>query len=134
MQKQTFSAGDAIEARCTKCKQNNKHMIISTLEDLPVKVQCDICDRQHKYRPPTQPKKTVKRQAVPHKNADQKRWEQISGSADSSSAKTYSMTAAYKIDAFINHPAFGFGVVQRNRGAQKVEVLFDGGVKIMRCK
>lgn len=134
MQNDKCSAGDAIEARCTKCKQNTKHIVIATLEEKPVKVQCDICDRQHKYRLPTKTKTPVKRQTVVHKSAEQKKWELLRASADSSSAKAYSMTASYKAEALISHPTFGFGVVQRLVGPQKVEVLFEDGAKIMRCK
>lgn len=134
MENDKYSAGDSIEAHCTKCKQNTKHIIIATLEDRPVKVQCDICDRQHKYRFPTQTKKTVKRQTVPHKSLEQKRWELLRASADSSNAKTYSMTTSYKIETLINHPTFGLGVVQRIIGSQKVEILFEDGARIMRCK
>ncbi|MDX2478966.1 MAG: hypothetical protein QNK24_01365 [Desulfuromusa sp.] len=44
------------------------------------------------------------------------------------------MTDVYKLNALINHPVFGLGLVQRVIGSQKVEVLFEDGKKTMRCQ
>lgn len=133
MQSTTLSAGDPIEARCTKCRKNNDHTIITMGEELPEKVQCSVCSRQHKYRPPTVPKKPATRQAAP-RDADRKAWLALQPSMDSAKAKTYSMTEAYKVKSLISHPSFGLGMVQRILGSQKVEVLFEDGRKTMRCK
>ncbi len=51
-----LSAGDAIEARCTKCRTNRKHFIIAISNEVPDKVQCDICEHQHKFKPAVTPK------------------------------------------------------------------------------
>jgi len=44
------------------------------------------------------------------------------------------MTATYKVKSLIAHPVFGLGQVQRVAGPQKIEVLFEDGLKMMRCK
>ncbi len=134
MQSTTLSIGDPIEARCTKCRKNTDHIIITIAEEAPVKVQCNACSRQHKYRPPTVAKKPAVRQAAKPKDADRKEWELLQPTMDSSKAKTYSMTESYKLNALINHPTFGLGIVQRIVGSQKVEILFEDGKKIMRCQ
>lgn len=134
MQTVKFTVGDALEARCTKCRQNNEHVIVTLDEDGPVKVQCNICCRQHKYRPPSVAKKTVARPAPRPKTAECKEWEQLRPNMNSAKAQDYSMTAAYKLNALINHPVFGLGLVQRLIGAQKIEILFENGTKTMRCK
>ncbi len=134
MQDQTLSIGDPIEARCTKCRKNNQHVIVTLNEEGPVKVQCNICSRQHKYRPPSVAKKAAARQTVKPKSAECKEWERLRPSMDSAKAADYSMNAAYKVKALVNHPAFGLGLVQRVVGSQKIEILFEDGMKTMRCK
>ena len=133
MQSTTLSAGDPIEARCTKCRKNNDHTIVTMGEELPEKVQCSVCNREHKYRPPSVPKKPAVRSAAP-RDADRKEWLVLQPTMDSAKAKDYSMMDSYKLNALIAHPAFGLGIVQRQVGTQKVEILFEDGKKTMRCK
>ena len=134
MQNTTLSAGDPIEARCTKCRSNNEHVILTMDEEKPVKVQCNVCSRQHKYRPPSVAKKAAVRQTIKPKSAECKEWESLRPNMDIAKAANYSMTDAYKVKALISHSVFGFGLVQRVVGSQKVEILFEDGKKTMRCK
>lgn len=136
MQSSKLSPGDSIEARCTKCRKNNSHTIlsISETEDVPDKVQCAICSRQHKYRPPSAIKNPAVRRTGLLKDAERHEWETMRPGMNSAKATDYSMTDSYKIKALINHPTFGLGVVQRVVGSQKIEVLFEDGKKTMRCK
>ena len=130
----TLAPGDRIEGRCTKCRKNNEHAIITLLEENPAVVECTVCKRQHKYRPPTAAKKPAARQANQHKDTERKEWETLRPGMNSSKAMVYSMTETYKTKALINHPIFGLGLVQRIIGSQKIEVLFEDGKKTMRCK
>ena len=134
MQNSTLSAGDPIEANCTKCRKNTDHIIITMAEEEPTKVQCQTCNRQHKYRPPKTTKKPAELRAIYQQDAERKEWETLRPSMNTAKATSYSMTAAYQVGALINHPVFGLGRVQRIAGSQKVEVLFEDGKKTMRCK
>lgn len=119
MQNATLAPGDKIEGRCTKCRKNNEHTIITLLEEKPAQVECTICNRQHKYRPPTAVKKPAVRQANQLKETERKEWEALRPGMNSAKALDYSMTETYKLKALINHPVFGLGLVQRVIGAQK---------------
>jgi len=134
MQSPKLSVGAPIEARCTKCRKNTTHAILSLADEAPTMVECGVCNRQHIYRPPTTVKKPAVRQAVQRKDAERKEWKELQPSMNSTKAKIYSMTATYKLKSVINHPVFGLGIVQRVVGAQKVEILFEDGTKMMRCK
>lgn len=134
MQSTTLSIGNPIEARCTKCRKNTDHIIVTLSEEKPERVQCQSCNREHKYRPPSVAKKTAVRQAVQRKDADRKEWELMCQNVDNSKARNYSMTESYKLKSLIQHPVFGLGLVQRDAGSQKIEVLFAEGKKVMRCK
>jgi hypothetical protein len=135
MQSTKLSAGDPIQARCTKCRKNSDHIVVIMAEDGPDKVKCSACDREHKYRPPTSPKKTAaKKRAINNKEAERKEWESLRPIMNRKEAKAYSMTGAYKVKGVIDHPVFGLGFVQRVAGPRKIEVLFEDGRKTMRCQ
>jgi len=134
MSKPDLVIGAAVTARCTKCRSNSEHIVLTLDEAVPVKVQCQVCNRQHKYRPPAKVKPPVVSQALQQKAAEGREWEQLRPGMDSAKAAVYSMSASYKVNSLISHPQFGLGVVQRVAGPQKVEVLFEGGRKVMRCK
>jgi len=134
MESKTLSAGDPIEARCTKCRKNTNHIVVAMVEETPAKVQCNTCSREHKYRPPTVPKKPAVRKTVQPKEAERNEWELLRPGMNIAKATDYSMTESYKLNALINHPVFGIGLVQRLAGSQKIEVLFQDGKKLMRCK
>ncbi|MEE4254621.1 MAG: hypothetical protein V2I50_11335 [Desulfuromusa sp.] len=134
MQSTTLSVGDPIEGRCTKCRKNTNHIIITMAEENPGKVECQTCSRQHKYRPPSAPKKPAVRKTTKPVDAERKEWASLQEKMDGSKAKTYSMTDTYKLKALVSHPVFGLGIVHRIIGSQKVEVLFEDGKKTMRCQ
>jgi hypothetical protein len=130
----TLSVGDPIEGRCTKCRKNTAHIIVSLDEENPGKVQCTVCSREHKYRPPTAARKPAVRRTVDPKEVERQEWQTLRPSMNLAKAMDYSMTSAYKVNALISHPQFGIGVVQRVVGPQKIEVLFEDGRKTMRCQ
>lgn len=133
MAKKTLSAGDAVESKCTKCRKTTNHTIIAMVDDLPAKVQCNTCDGQHKYRPETAPKKPATRRVTKPKIQKKNDWLKLTEAADSKKAVAYSMQASFKDGVLITHPTFGLGIVQNAVGPQKIEVLFEDGLKKMRC-
>ncbi len=134
MPEEILSPGDPIQARCTKCKENTASIVVSIAENAPEKVQCGVCSRKHKYRPPIAAKKKTVRRAPPKKETDRKQWATLLKNVDSKDATEYSMTASYKLKTVINHPVFGLGMVQNSVGPRKVEIIFESGIKTMRCK
>jgi hypothetical protein len=134
MDEQTFSAGESILARCTKCRKNDIHIIVTLSNGIPAKVRCTLCEREHPFRPPTAPAKPAVRRPIDPKNAEREEWQRLRPDMNGSKALNYSMEGEYRVRALIEHPLFGLGVVQRIMGDRKIEVLFEGGKKIMRCR
>ena len=128
MQNTTMSPGDPIEARCTKCREITNHIVVAMDGDTPVKVECNTCKGQHKYRKPV-----VKRQPASPKTVGHKEWAALRPDMDPAKAKEYSMDAKFSAKDLVNHPKYGLGLVLRIAGDRKMEVLFEGGKRLMRC-
>ena len=47
-----LSAGDIIEARCTKCREVLNHRIVAMVEGKVVRVECNTCNGVHNYHAP----------------------------------------------------------------------------------
>ncbi len=134
MQSTIPSAGDPIEARCTKCRKNTNHIIVAMAKEVPVKVECNTCSGQHKYRPPTAPRKPAVRRTVDPKIAERKEREELMPTMGGKQKTDYTMTTAFKVGSLMNHPVFGVGIVRSLGGPRKIKVLFEDGLKTMRCK
>jgi hypothetical protein len=74
------------------------------------------------------------RRTVDPKIAERKEWVELRPGMKAEQAIGYSMTTAFKTGSLMEHPVFGLGLVQRLAGPRKVEVLFEDGKKMMRCK
>ncbi len=134
MQNPSLSIGEQIQARCTKCRKNLEHILVSLAEGEPDQVQCTVCSRQHSFRPPTKPKKAGAKRALSIREVERQEWQALRPGMDNAKANEYSMTGIYKEKSLIEHPVFGLGLVQRVVGTQKIEVLFEEGRKTLRCR
>jgi hypothetical protein len=144
MSSRRLSAGDFIEARCTRCRTVTNHTVIAMVEDRPVRVRCNTCNGDHNYRPPQQKQVAARTRTVstrPTRStaksraaADQDQLQEILNQAEPDLALPYSMDRAYKPGQIVSHPVFGLGVVKEVLKPDKVEILFTCGKKLLRCK
>jgi hypothetical protein len=132
-----LKVGGDVEAYCTTCKTMKDHVIVAMLDDKPAKVECAGCHKQHVYRahaPGTRSEGRTRRAgaAAPAVSAPpitEALEAKLAGrEAD---AKAYSPNARYAVDEIVRHPSFGLGVVVSLPAAQKVEVDFRGGRKLL---
>ncbi len=120
--------GSTIEARCTRCCQNLPHTVISVKENHLHRVQCAQCDWEHSYRPPLSLST-----ASMESSSGASEWQKLKATFAGRKAIRYSITRNYEVEALIDHPHFGLGLVRRIKGKYMVEVLFESGAKLMRC-
>ena len=127
------SVGDIIDARCTKCQNVTNHVIVAMVAAKPAKVTCNTCGGTHRYRSPTAVPRVAK---VPGGAPAVKpeEWIELRAAMSNLAARDYDMDLGYRVGTVIKHPNFGFGLVQRNVGNRKMEILFEDGKKTMRCK
>jgi len=144
MVKKAISAGDRIDAQCTKCRMLTNHTIVAMVGDKVARVECNTCGGIHNYRDAAKKKaepkaRSEKTATVPRKprqrvaSADQDFWrDNCEGEVDEGKAIVYSMNAAFKANDLVRHPTFGLGVVTAVMAPNKVEILFSDGRKLLR--
>lgn len=142
MKSEALAVGDTIESRCTKCRVVTKHIIVSMIDGKAAKVRCNTCEGVHNYHRllpggASETKKPVKKKkpAGPRKTAGatQQDWEKLVAKMAGQRRVPYDMSGSFRIDDLIEHPNFGLGVVRHTVKPNKMEVLFQGGTKLLRC-
>lgn len=154
MNTKKLSAGDIIDARCTRCRSVLNHRIVAMVGDKVVRVECNTCGGTHNYYPPpsvktarstgsssstgtAQAKKPAAAPRAPKKDQatiEQEEWNALRNTINPDKAVTYSMNTAFRKDDIVNHPVFGLGIVRQITGPSKMLVLFEDGMKLLRCK
>ena len=143
------SAGDFVDAKCTRCRAVLNHTIVAMVGERIVRVQCNTCGGQHNYHPPQEVKKpversTTSRSATPRTpSAGRPRrepvpkgpseWELSMEGVDPDTATPYAMDRPFRTGEIISHPVFGIGIVVTVTKPNKVEILFKDSVKLLRC-
>ncbi len=142
MTESDLTAGSEVDSYCLKCKDMTNHMIIAMADGEIAKAQCNVCGGRHKYRAAKPIKSTKAKSATASRAAagitlKEKKataaFETLLKGRDSSASKPYTMTAIFNKNEIINHPTFGLGVVTSIIPANKIEVTFKDGVKILIC-
>jgi hypothetical protein len=128
-----LKVGGDVEAYCMTCKTMKEHVIVAMVGEKPAKVECISCHKQHLYRanPPgvkaaSTRKSSTAVSAPPVTEALEARLAGREGDA-----KAYSPNVRFSIEEIIRHPSFGLGVVVSLPAAQKVEIDFRGGRKLL---
>jgi len=149
MSTKKLSAGDIIDARCTRCRDILNHRIVAMVGDKVVRVECNTCGGVHNYYPPPalKPVKTpggssasrtsTTTPRTPKKDpqqADRDEWLSLRSHMKLDRAIIYNMNTKFSVDDVVDHPTFGFGVVKLTIAPNKMQVLFEDGIKLLRCK
>ncbi len=149
MSTRKLSAGDIIDARCTRCRDILNHRIVAMVGDKVVRVECNTCGGVHNYYPPPAQKsaklprgETVSKKApsaprAPRRDpaqSDREEWQSLRSAMRLDQAVGYDMNAKFRVDDLVDHPTFGLGVVKQIVVPNKMQVLFEDGVKLLRCK
>lgn len=147
MSQKSLSAGDTVDSRCTRCRAVTNHTIVAMVEDRVARVRCNTCGGDHNYHRPAGPKPAgakaggaAKTPRTPRKTRAsaaaelQQEWESLQRGVDPSQALPYDMEGGYRVNDALSHPVFGIGVVTALFKPNKMEVFFQGGKKLLRCR
>ena len=144
MNTRTLSAGDIIEARCTRCREVLNHRVVAMVADKVARVECNTCNGIHNYYPPPAiktPKKAVSKvPAVPRiskkdpAESEREEWASLQPTMETDTAIAYDMNGRYRVKHLIQHAVFGVGIVKVVIVPNKMQVLFKEGIKLLRCQ
>ncbi|MBL7031806.1 MAG: hypothetical protein ISR97_01335 [Nitrospira sp.] len=126
----SYSAGEDIEAWCTKCKLELGHTIVAMIGKLPKRVKCNTCNSLHNFR--AEPaKKRTSGQKTKSRGKTYKDYLTLLIEADRSNARAYSIKSTFRENDVIEHPKFGTGLVKSTVKSNKIEVIFEDGPKLL---
>lgn len=146
MSVRTQSAGDILDATCTRCRVLTNHTIVALVEGRVVRVKCNTCGSEHNYHGPKEEKTPAVRRVTGAKERTStpaptkkdippryhEQWEAALAVKDVSKAKEYDMAGKFMKDGLVSHSSFGIGIVTMVAG-NKMDVLFKDGPKLLRC-
>ena len=127
--------GGEVDSFCSRCELVLAHTVIAMVGSKPVKVKCNTCQAEHRYRPAPGAAKEGGSVAA-RKAARPAREKKVEVSfeellaARKRPAVPYSVKRTFAVDDVLDHPTFGRGFVTGVR-ADKVEVTFRGDVKVL---
>lgn len=140
------SVGDEADSICPRCQEETIHRVVAMVEGKIHLVICTRCKSQHRYRPSlaAMRKKTPlpsKRQArvlkklektkTPQPKEPLKDWQNFKEMYPEVSPSDYDSSKIYAENQAVAHPIFGLGFVRKVINSSKVEVVFEGEVKIL---
>jgi hypothetical protein len=140
-----LSAGGFVETRCTRCRDIKNHTIVAMVGEKIARVECNTCHGTHNYHPlktarePAVARDPLKKAATPRTAKSDPatvaaaEWEALQSGMDAAQAIPYDMNGKYRVDNLLLHPVFGLGIVRLVLPPNKIEVLFQGGKKLLRC-
>ncbi len=136
MIKKTPSAGDHTLSRCSKCKETSNHTIVAMVGDRVARVECNVCGSVHNHRGTTVAKPRLsspRAPTQPRKNRAQVQWENLMAEADPARVIPYHLKTPVRTGDLINHPSFGMGQILATTRPNKMEIIFEQGVKLLLC-
>ncbi len=137
-----------VDSWCTRCKMMLAHTIEAMVGSECKRVQCNTCRSSHVHRasPPgtkiyqalarTPVQSTDKtRKMGPKKNtaglARASHYSELMRGRDTLMARSYSFREQFAEGEVLAHSQFGVGLVVADKGANKIEVLFQEGPKVL---
>jgi len=117
------------------------------VEGRVARVRCNTCGGDHNYHHPAAAKPTsektggaAKPARAPRKTRSssaanlQEEWEALQRGIVPDKVLPYNMESAFRPKDALQHPVFGLGVVTAVFKPNKMEVFFQGGKKLLRCR
>lgn len=136
MSSATPDLGRDVDAFCSRCQMVLAHTVTAKLGNQIVRVICNTCKAEHRYRPSagaSAPRRRREADPVrqPKTRAQRSDFDRLVAGKDLSSARPYSPRETFTQGELLQHPSFGVGVVSAVKTGGKVEVVFPSSVKVL---
>lgn len=134
----TYYAGQELEAPCGRCGGETRHQVLSITDGVPDRLICGSCRSTHRFRAPKPERAPRPARIAPAARVGGPRLgglakefqEALSREQGEATARPYALTETWPEGAWMRHPSYGLGRVQR-RVAGKIQVLFSNGMKTL---
>jgi hypothetical protein len=134
----TYYAGQDVDAPCGRCGGETRHQVLTVTNGIPDKLICGNCRSVHKFRaakpeslPRTPRIAAAAKVGGPRPGSLVNQFQQaLAQEQGGAKAKPYSVAEPWEEGAWMDHPTFGLGRIQRKVG-KKVDVLFRDGLKTL---
>ncbi len=129
--------GKDIVSYCKSCKMDLVHTVVALDGEKVVRVLCRTCNKEHAFRTPAElrasPKKRVsaKRALPPEVKSTPHEWEKAMDRMTGTPAKAYTLEGCFEAGEKVDHRTFGLGIIKRLIPPDKMEVLFEQGLKVL---
>ncbi len=126
-----YAVGEKVVSKCSKCKLNLDHTIVSMEGETISRVKCRTCGSTHKFQNPAAAKKKP-RTSRKRKSAEPAvgiLWQACISQARGREL-LYNMSGRYRVGDIVVHDKFGKGVV-RKLDLNKCIVLFEDKERLM---
>jgi hypothetical protein len=148
MPRVSIGPGEDVEAWCTRCRMNLNHRVIAVVGSAIQRVHCLTCGGDHKYYPPKRDKdvdsdRPYTRGKTPPADKSRKPVAKTGARAEGewntfmrdmepgTLGRSYKISETYKPGEYVEHSMFGTGRVVEIVGAEKIEVIFKEGRKVL---
>ena len=133
-----YYAGQDVDAPCGRCGGETRHQILTVTNGVPEQLICGNCRSVHKFRAarPTPEPRTPRISAAAKAGGARpgglvSQFQQLLAQEQGGAiARPYAVSEHWAEGAWMDHPSFGLGRVQRRVG-RKVDVLFKNGLKTL---
>lgn len=137
-----YRIGSNVDSFCNKCKLTLAHTIEAVVEGTIKRVHCNTCKSKHAFRGAAAVKAATKSKSVRVAAVSSKK-KGVAGLARASdftallkgrspaNARQYSFADKFRAGELLSHVTFGIGVVTADKGADKIEVLFELGPRTL---
>ncbi|MEB2344505.1 MAG: hypothetical protein OZ948_07190 [Deltaproteobacteria bacterium] len=127
-----MSVGADIEAECGRCGKT-WHVVIAMVDGRIAQVECGECHKRHRLRSgegarPRPHRRTGLVDASARKPVAAR---PLVAADPDRPPRPYEANESYAPGDRVEHPAFGPGVVERLVGANKVQIFFAGGSRVL---
>jgi len=136
----SYRIGSNVDSFCTKCKLTLAHTIEAVVEGTIKRVHCNTCKSKHAFRGGSAGAAAKSTKAKSSSTPKRKATAGMARASDfatllkgrsPSSARQYSFADRFRAGEVLAHTTFGIGVVTADKGAGKIEVLFELGPRTL---
>ncbi len=121
--------GKELSAHCNKCKAEMIHVITKIKDGAINKIFCKGCNGTHSYRNAVAPGAAKKTRSTRGRRS--KNWHSLMSEVTQDEVVDYNIRKDLSNVRAIQHKTFGLGYITKVMDVTKVEVVFEGEVKIL---